>query len=65
LPNYEYSCGVCGVSRNIFRGIADPEQSYECDACNLPLKRVYSNIGVTFNGEGFYRTDNRRTTSEN
>ena len=32
----------------------------KCDKCNKPIVRVYSSIGVTFNGSGFYKTDNRK-----
>ena len=60
MPTYEYACGVCGKSNTIFRSITDPDGSYECETCNLPLKRVYSKVGVTFNGNGFYSTDNRK-----
>lgn len=60
MPNYEYRCGVCDANVFIYRGISDPEQSYQCNTCNTELKRVYSNVGVTFNGSGFYRTDNRK-----
>ena len=54
---YDYACGVCGKSVQVTRFITDLEGSYECDACNEPLKRVYSNVGVQFNGSGFYSTD--------
>ena len=57
---YEYSCGVCDRSHSIVRSISDPEESYFCEVCSGILKRVYSNIGVTFNGDGFYKTDNRK-----
>jgi len=35
----------------------DSDPGYDCGTCNLKLIRVYSNIGVTFNGRGFYSTD--------
>jgi len=57
---YEYSCGVCNKSETIVRSISDPEESYFCKSCNNSLNRVYSKVGVTFNGSGFYTTDNRK-----
>jgi len=54
---YEYTCGVCNKSVTISRSITDPDGSYECNACNLPLKRVYSLSSVAFRGSGFYSTD--------
>jgi putative FmdB family regulatory protein len=60
MATYDYSCGVCGKPVIITRSITDPEGFYSCDTCNEPLKRVYSRVGVTFNGDGFYSTDNRK-----
>jgi putative FmdB family regulatory protein len=60
MPIYEYACGVCESKSDIIRGFSDPEGNYECQQCRVPLKRLYSNVGVTFNGSGFYRTDNRK-----
>lgn len=58
MATYDYTCGVCDKSVSVIRSISDPEGYYECDACNEPLKRVYSsNVGVQFNGSGFYSTD--------
>jgi len=28
-----------------------------CKTCNEPMKRLYSSIGVSFKGSGFYSTD--------
>lgn len=54
---YEYTCRVCGGTEQVVRSITDPDRVYMCKSCNVELKRVYSNIGVTFNGNGFYSTD--------
>lgn len=54
---YEYKCKSCDASVTINRGIADKEEVPVCSACNLSFIRVYSSIGVTFNGGGFYSTD--------
>lgn len=59
MPTYTYECKDCGTPYQKVRGISEPEPTYTCENCNLPLIRVYSNVGVTFNGSGFYRTDNR------
>jgi predicted nucleic acid-binding Zn ribbon protein len=42
------------------RSIKESDPGYTCETCNATLVRVYSNIGVTFNGSGFYQTDNRK-----
>jgi putative FmdB family regulatory protein len=57
MAMYEYQCKQCGITVIVSRGINDPEEKNDCDNCNIPLTRVYSSIGVTFNGGGFYSTD--------
>lgn len=57
MPVYEYRCGNCDAPYNKVRGISEPEPEYNCETCNISLTRVYSSVGVTFNGSGFYRTD--------
>jgi putative FmdB family regulatory protein len=59
MPKYEYKCKVCGLSEIVIRGILEKEAVPTCQACNIPLNRIYSSIGVTFNGGGFYSTDNK------
>jgi putative FmdB family regulatory protein len=56
MPRYEYKCEECNVLAVVTRGFYDTDVP-KCRVCNHPLKRVYSNIGVTFNGSGFYSTD--------
>ena len=54
---YEYRCGDCNAPYVKVRGITEPEPEYFCDNCNKKLVRIYSSVGVTFNGGGFYSTD--------
>lgn len=54
---YEYKCKSCNASVIISRGIADKEEVPQCETCKQPLNRVYSSLGVTFKGSGFYSTD--------
>jgi putative FmdB family regulatory protein len=56
---YEYRCGSCNAPYTKVRGIAEPEPEYLCDTCSFKLIRVYSSVGVAFNGGGFYSTDNK------
>jgi putative FmdB family regulatory protein len=56
---YEYKCKSCDASVTVSRGIADKESIPDCKTCKKPLNRVYSSVGVTFNGSGFYSTDKR------
>ena len=57
---YEYDCMPCGVRVVKERSINDSDPGYACEACQSNLVRVYSNVGLTFNGNGFYSTDNRK-----
>jgi hypothetical protein len=60
MPAYEYDCMPCALRYTKIRTMSEVDPGYNCDKCNGSLVRVYSNIGVTFNGNGFYRTDNRK-----
>ena len=57
MPVYEYQCLVCETSVPKNRSINDKPETYFCETCGYSLKRVYSTIGVTFNGNGFYSKD--------
>jgi putative FmdB family regulatory protein len=57
MPIYDYKCDSCDNFVSISRGIADREVVPECLGCQKPLNRVYSSVGVTFSGSGFYSTD--------
>jgi putative FmdB family regulatory protein len=59
VPSYEYRCESCKSSQFISRGILEKEIVPKCSGCNLLLIRVYSPVGVTFSGGGFYSTDNK------
>lgn len=60
MPNYEYECTKCNTKYDKFRSMNDDDPGYSCDTCNVDLVRVYFNVGITFNGPGFYKTDNRK-----
>jgi len=60
MPTYEYDCMSCAVRYTKVREIADEDPGYTCEICNKTLVRVYSNVGVIFDGSGFYKTDNRK-----
>ena len=61
MPIYEYRCtGTCEGLVIKQRSIKEDDPGYTCETCNLPLQQVYSNVGVVFNGSGYYSTDNRK-----
>ena len=57
MPTYTYECKACNTPYQKVRGITEKEPEYKCKDCNSSLIRVYSSVGVTFNGGGFYSTD--------
>ncbi len=60
MPSYEYDCMSCAIRYTKIRSMSEEDPGYACETCNKPLVRVYFNVGVTFNGSGFYKTDNRK-----
>lgn len=59
MAAYEYKCSKCNNRTSISRSVSEKDPGYVCQTCNISLIRVYSNIGVAFNGGGFYSTDNK------
>ena len=62
MPTYSYRCTGCGVEFDIQQAFSDAALTV-CDSCGGSLRKLFSAVGVTFNGSGFYRTDSRATTS--
>ncbi|WP_439692744.1 FmdB family zinc ribbon protein [Curtobacterium sp. SP.BCo] len=60
MPTYSYRCTECGNAFDIKQSFSDATLT-ECPACGGELRKVFSPVGVTFNGGGFYRTDSRAT----
>jgi putative FmdB family regulatory protein len=59
MPKYEYACKSCGERLEVTQKFADAPLT-DCPACGGPLRKVFSPPSITFNGSGFYRTDNRK-----
>ena len=58
MPTYSYRCTECGNAFDIKQSFSDAALT-ECPVCGGVLRKVFSPVGVTFNGGGFYRTDSR------
>ncbi|HUS61210.1 MAG TPA: FmdB family zinc ribbon protein [Acidimicrobiales bacterium] len=61
MPTYEYACKACGEHLEIVQSFADDALT-ECPACEGPLRKVFSSIGISFKGSGFYKTDSRSSS---
>ena len=62
MPTYSYRCTECDSAFDIVQAFTD-ETLTVCPTCGGKLRKVFSPVGVTFSGSGFYRTDSRATPS--
>jgi putative FmdB family regulatory protein len=62
MPTYEYRCKDCGQHLEVVQAFTDDALT-ECPACQGELRKVFGNIGITFKGSGFYKTDSRSKSS--
>ena len=60
MPTYEYKCRDCGQRIEVWQSFSD-DPLRECEQCGGELGKVFGNIGITFKGSGFYKTDSRST----
>ncbi|MGK2928861.1 MAG: FmdB family zinc ribbon protein [Acidimicrobiales bacterium] len=58
MPTYQYRCKECAHELEVVQSFSDdPLES--CPECQGRLKKVYGNVGISFKGSGFYKTDSR------
>ena len=58
MPTYSYRCTECSNAFDIHQSFTDDSLTV-CPTCGGVLRKVFSPVGVTFSGAGFYRTDSR------
>ncbi|MCB7136978.1 FmdB family zinc ribbon protein [Cellulosimicrobium marinum] len=58
MPTYAYTCTACGHAFDIHQAFTDDALTV-CPECSGRLRKVFSSVGVTFKGSGFYRNDSR------
>ena len=58
MPTYEYRCKNCGEHIEIVQSFKDDPLTV-CPSCEGELRKVFSPIGISFKGSGFYKTDSR------
>ena len=56
MPTYSYACKSCDHTFEIQQSLTDAALT-ECPECKGELRKVFGQVGVTFKGSGFYRTD--------
>lgn len=61
MPTYDYRCKDCGHSFEIHQSFSDDALT-ECPQCGGNLRKVFGNVGISFKGSGFYKTDSRSSS---
>jgi putative FmdB family regulatory protein len=57
MPTYEYECNDCGHCFEAFQNMKD-EPLKKCTECEGEVyRKISSNAGLIFKGNGFYLTD--------
>ncbi|MDH3684122.1 MAG: FmdB family transcriptional regulator [Acidimicrobiia bacterium] len=64
MPTYEYKCTVCADHFDIEQSITEDTLTSltgcaVADDGDHKLKKVFSAVGISFKGDGFYRNDSR------
>ena len=62
MPTYSYRCTECDTAFDIQQAFTDDSLTV-CPTCGGTVRKVFSAVGVSFSGSGFYRNDSRATTS--
>lgn len=58
MPTYEYRCKDCAHTLDAYQAFTDDALT-ECPQCGGALKKLFGNVGISFRGSGFYKTDSR------
>ena len=62
MPTYQYACNDCGEQLEVVQKFTDDALTV-CPNCEGNLRKVFSAVGIVFKGSGFYRTDNRSSST--
>ena len=62
MPTYQYRCRECGEDLEVQQSFTDDPLT-TCPTCDGPLRKVFSAVGISFKGSGFYKTDSRGGSS--
>jgi putative FmdB family regulatory protein len=63
VPTYEYRCKDCGTELEVVQSFTDDALT-TCETCGGSLRKVFGNVGISFKGSGFYKTDSRNGSSK-
>ena len=58
MPTYQYRCQTCQVEFEARQSFTDDAlTTCIADACTGPVSKVFSGVGISFKGDGFYKND--------
>ena len=63
MPTYDYRCAKCGEDLEVFQTFAEAPLTKH-KGCGGKLSKVLSPAGIVLKGSGFYKTDNRDSSSK-
>lgn len=66
MPTYVYRFIETGETIEVQQAFSDPvltEYTHPGTGRVMPVKKVFTPVGVTFKGSGFYKTDSRGSSS--
>lgn len=61
MPTYEYLCQTCSHRFETWQKMTDDPLT-TCPECGNGIRRVLYPAGIVFKGNGFYKTDNGKST---
>lgn len=62
MPTYQYRCRDCGEDLEVQQSFTDDPLT-TCPSCEGSLRKVFSAVGISFKGSGFYKNDSRSGSS--
>ncbi len=62
MPLYDYRCKDCDHQFEIQQSFTDDALT-TCPECEGALKKVFSPVGISFKGSGFYKNDSRGSSN--
>ena len=51
MPNYDYSCPICNITREVFKWVSEVDRPEVCPRCRERMSRLYNDctvIGIEF-----------------
>ena len=64
MPTYAYSCKSCSHAFEMQLSFSDKDP-VSCPECGGQIRKLFGNLGVSFKGSGFYRTDSAGSSQAN